>query len=67
MNNLMTEVKRSLTEFDMGLAGELPISEVMDALMMSIYVNQVPETWQKLAEAGLLLTAPVDSVVEGPA
>jgi dynein heavy chain len=44
MNNLMTEVKRSLTELDIGLAGELTISEAMDALMMSIYVNQVPGT-----------------------
>ena len=49
MNIIMTEIKRSLTELDMGLAGELTISEAMDSLMMSIYVNAVPATWEKLA------------------
>lgn len=49
MNILMAEIKRSLTELDMGLAGELTISEAMDTLMMSIYVNAVPATWEKLA------------------
>jgi dynein heavy chain len=49
MNILMAEIKRSLTELDMGLSGELTISEAMDGLMMAIYVNKVPPTWEKLA------------------
>jgi dynein heavy chain len=49
MNILMAEIKRSLTELDMGLSGELTISEAMDALMIAIYVNQVPKLWEKLA------------------
>jgi dynein heavy chain len=49
MNILMAEIKRSLTELDMGLAGELTISEAMDTLMMALYINNVPGTWQKLA------------------
>ncbi|KAK8861127.1 hypothetical protein M9Y10_012822 [Tritrichomonas musculus] len=53
MNILMTEIKRSLTELDMGLSGELTISEAMDQLMMSIYVNQVPATWEKIAYQSL--------------
>ena len=53
MNILMNEIKRSLNELDMGLAGELTISEAMDQLMMSIYVNAVPATWEKLAYSSL--------------
>ena len=53
MNILMTEIKRSLTELDAGLAGELTISEAMDTLMMALYVNNVPATWEKLAYASL--------------
>ena len=51
MNILMAEIKRSLNELDMGLAGELTISEAMDTLMMSLYVNKVPETWEKLRKS----------------
>jgi dynein heavy chain len=58
MNILMTEIKRSLTELDMGLAGELTISEAMDSLMMAIYVNTVPGTWQKLAYHSLRSLVP---------
>ncbi|KAH0788142.1 Dynein heavy chain family protein [Histomonas meleagridis] len=49
MNVLIAEIKRSLVELDMGLAGELTISEAMDELMISIYKNQVPKSWEKLA------------------
>jgi len=49
MNILMTEIRRSLNELDMGLSGELTISEAMDALMLSLYVSKVPETWARLA------------------
>jgi dynein heavy chain len=53
MNILVTEIRRSLSELDMGLAGELTMSEAMDRLMMALYVNQVPEGWAKLAYASL--------------
>ena len=53
MNILMAEIKRSLSELLMGLSGELTISEAMDTLMIAIYANSVPATWEKLAYASL--------------
>lgn len=58
MNILMAEIKRSIQELELGLNGELTISEAMDALMMSIYINKVPESWEKLAYSSLLPLMP---------
>jgi dynein heavy chain len=44
----MSEIKRALTELDMGLAGELTISEGRDKLMLSLSVSKVPETRERL-------------------
>ncbi|XP_026835009.1 dynein beta chain, ciliary isoform X2 [Drosophila erecta] len=54
MNNLMTELKRSLNELDLGLKGELTISSVMEDLMLCLYMDQVPEQWTKLAYPSML-------------
>jgi len=54
MNNLMTELKRSLNELDLGLKGELTISSVMEDLMVCLYMDQVPEQWTKLAYPSML-------------
>ena len=53
MNILMAEIKRSLSELLQGLNGELTISEEMDALMNSIFINKVPPSWEKLAYPSL--------------
>jgi dynein heavy chain len=39
LNILRAEIKRSLTELDLDLSGELTISEPMDALMIAIYID----------------------------
>ncbi|XP_030371689.1 dynein beta chain, ciliary [Scaptodrosophila lebanonensis] len=54
MNILMSELRRSLNELDLGLKGELTISSIMEDLMQSLYMDQVPESWTKLAYPSLL-------------
>ena len=45
MNDLISEMKRSLAELDMGLRGDLSITEAMEALMNSLYDDRVPDKW----------------------
>lgn len=54
MNILMSELRRSLNELDLGLKGELTISSLMEDLMLCLYMDQVPEQWTKLAYPSLL-------------
>jgi dynein heavy chain len=49
MNRLLFEVKRSLVELDLGLKGDLGMTETMEALMNSLYDNKVPASWAKVA------------------
>ena len=49
MNGLLFEMKRSLGELDMGLKGDLSITEAMEALMNALYDDRVPETWANKA------------------
>ena len=42
MNMLLFELKRSLGELDMGLKGDLSITEAMEALMTALYDDRVP-------------------------
>ena len=49
MSTLTDEIRRSLKELNLGLKGDLTISEAMEALMNSIYLNQVPISWERLA------------------
>ncbi|XP_055849033.1 dynein beta chain, ciliary [Episyrphus balteatus] len=53
MNILMRELFRSLKELELGLKGELTISSDMENLMQSLYMDQVPESWTKLAYPSL--------------
>ena len=53
MNNLMKEMKRSLRELDLGLKGELTISSDMEDLSNSLFFDQVPPAWTKLAYASM--------------
>lgn len=49
MNNLLTEIVRSLEETDQGFKGLLTITEKMENLIISISLNRVPDNWVKLA------------------
>ena len=40
MNILIAELQRSLAELDLGLAGELQMSERMEALQNALYLNK---------------------------
>jgi dynein heavy chain len=46
---LTSEIRRSLKELELGLKGDLTISEGMEALMNSMFLNEVPESWRKIA------------------
>lgn len=49
MNILITEMIRSLKELILGFAGELTMSDAMDTLKTSLYLDRIPPTWQKRA------------------
>ena len=49
MNNLLTEIVRSLKELQLGFAGELTMSDAMDNLKSSLYLDRVPPAWSKLS------------------
>jgi len=51
MNALLFEVKRSLIELDMGLKGDLSITEPMENLMNALSGLKTPMSWEKLAWA----------------
>lgn len=53
MNLLLSEMKRSLVELDLGLKGDLTMSEPMERLMFSLANNAVPASWTKLAYPSL--------------
>jgi len=49
MNTLINEILRSLFEIELSFKGELTVTEKMEDLMDSIFLNKVPATWAKLA------------------
>jgi dynein heavy chain len=49
MNILCREMRRSLKELDLGLSGELQMSERMEELFNALYLGRVPVSWSKLA------------------
>lgn len=49
MNILCREMRRSLKELDLGLSGELQMSERMEDLFNALYLGRVPVSWSKLA------------------
>ncbi|XP_060774018.1 dynein axonemal heavy chain 11 [Neoarius graeffei] len=49
MNLLVNEIRRSLKELDLGLKGELAISSEMEQLQTALFLDNVPETWTRLA------------------
>lgn len=51
MNKLISEMIRSLIELNQGFAGELTMSDAMEGLMNSLYMDTVPNKWGSLAWA----------------
>ena len=49
MNTLLSEIRRSLVELQMGLSGALNITEAMENLSNSLSVNRVPGPWEAVA------------------
>ena len=49
LQELTTEIRRSLAELDLGLRGDLQISESMEALMNSLADATRPSGWEKYA------------------
>jgi dynein heavy chain, axonemal len=53
MNILTAEMKRSLAELDLGLRGDLTMSEPMEKLMHALASDTVPSSWRNLAYPSL--------------
>merc|ERR1712054_602787 len=49
MGALVGEMVRSLAELQLGFKGELTMSEQMENLMNSLYMEKIPPRWMKLA------------------
>merc|ERR1712086_1034031 len=49
MNILINTIRKSLEDLDAGLAGSLNITEDMELLATSLFINQVPALWVKYA------------------
>jgi dynein heavy chain len=54
MNYLTNEIKRSLKELDLGLKGELTITNTMEDLENALFLDQVPSVWAARAYPSLL-------------
>ncbi|KAL7641741.1 UNVERIFIED_CONTAM: hypothetical protein RMT77_007615 [Armadillidium vulgare] len=51
MNVLTKAIRTSLKELDLGFKGELKMTPAMEELVNSLFLDQVPESWVKLAYA----------------
>uniref|UniRef100_A0A7S3DEZ9 Dynein heavy chain n=1 Tax=Palpitomonas bilix TaxID=652834 RepID=A0A7S3DEZ9_9EUKA len=58
MNILLKAIRSSLAELDLGLKGELTMSERMDALKISLFQDKVPDVWAAAAYPSLKPLAP---------
>lgn len=52
-NVLLTEIVRSLVELDLGFRGNLSMSEGMEELSNSLFLDRVPKIWENLAYPSL--------------
>merc|ERR1712127_338041 len=58
MNVLLSIMKLSLFELDLGLKGDLTISDAMEVLMDALFLDRVPSTWEKKAYPSLRALGP---------
>ena len=47
MNVLLALMKLTLFELDLGLKGDLTISDAMESLMEALYLEKIPPAWEK--------------------
>ena len=57
MNMLLSEIHRSLNELKLGLQGALNISESMERLGSSLFIDRVPDSWSAVAYPSMKLLA----------
>lgn len=60
-NRLLSDMASSLQDVQKALVGEVVMSEALDKLASSLYINQVPKMW---ADKGFLSLKPLGSWVE---
>lgn len=53
MNGLLSTMRRSLAELDLGLKGDLTMSEPMEKLMLALANDGVPASWANMAYPSL--------------
>ena len=53
MNVLLAAMRRSLAELDLGLKGDLTMTEPMERLMTALACDAVPGSWALLADPSL--------------
>jgi dynein heavy chain len=49
LNTLLAVMTQSLTELDLGFRGELTMSEAMEAVQTSLFMDRVPDVWVRVA------------------
>jgi len=49
MNVLLAEIRRSLKELTLGFKGELTMSDKMESLMNSLFMDGIPDGWAKIS------------------
>jgi len=54
INTLVAEMVRSLKELQLGFAGELTMSDSMEALQNALFMDEFPGSWKKLAWPSLM-------------
>jgi dynein heavy chain len=65
MNALLKEMKVSLQELDLGLRGDLTISDAMEAMMDALFQETIPRMWEKKSYPTLRSLGPwVTDVIE---
>jgi dynein heavy chain len=53
MNYLLNEIKRSLNELKLGFAGVLTMTDTMEELKDSLFLDRIPPSWRRLSWASL--------------
>eukprot|EP00898_Chlorokybus_atmophyticus_P007698 jgi/Chlat1/792/Chrsp104S01257 len=53
MNHLVYEIRRSLLELDLGLKGDLTMSDAMEGLVQALAEDRVPASWEAVAYPSL--------------
>ena len=58
INILTNAMRASLQELTLGLKGDLSMSDQMERLMNSLYIDSIPRTWEQFAYPSLKKLVP---------